>query len=248
MLSPSARASMKAIAEESGVSIMTVSRVFNGSGKVAAATEEKIRLVAERLQYRPNRLVRGMQSGRTGLIGVVMPSGLGFYSGVLEGIHNHLTGQNANLVLSLVHGDWGASAIEEEREILHRLIELRVEGIILRPVNDEATPVYFEEIIQTRNNYDKDVFNGDIGRVSGIDHAESRLTVAFDGGEKAEYAFDELDELTPAYAITVHKSQGSEFPAVVIPLSTQYYLMLQRNLLYTGITRGRRLVVLIGQK
>ncbi len=105
-----------------------------------------------------------------------------------------------------------------------------------------------DKVLQTRNNYDKDVFNGDIGRVCKIDHAESQLVVEFDSGQRVEYGFDELDELTPAYAITIHKSQGSEFPAVVIPLATQHYLMLQRNLLYTGITRGRKLVVLIGQK
>lgn len=105
-----------------------------------------------------------------------------------------------------------------------------------------------DKVLQTRNNYDKDVFNGDIGRVTDIDHHESCLTVTFEGGAAVQYDFDELDELTPAYAITIHKSQGSEFPAVVIPLATQHYLMLQRNLLYTGVTRGRRLVVLIGQK
>ncbi len=105
-----------------------------------------------------------------------------------------------------------------------------------------------DKVLQTRNNYDKDVFNGDIGRIRKIDHDQSELTVDFDNTEPATYAFDELDELTPAYAITIHKAQGSEFPAVVIPLATQHYLMLQRNLLYTGVTRGRQLVVLVGQK
>lgn len=129
----------------------------------------------------------------------------------------------------------------------------RLQGI-LNPNTDDGierfgwTFLPGDKVIQTRNNYDKDVFNGDIGRVCEIDHAESRLFVEFDGGEVVEYGFDELDELTPAYAITIHKSQGSEFPAVVIPLATQHYLMLQRNLLYTGITRGRKLVVLVGQK
>lgn len=141
---------MKAIAEEAGVSIMTVSRVLSGKGKASAATAKRVRKIAERLQYRPNRLVRGIQSGRSGLVGVVMPSGLGFYSGVLEGIHDFLAGHNANMVLSLVHGDWGEHSVEEERKILHRLVELRVDGIILRPANDEATPIYFEEILQRR--------------------------------------------------------------------------------------------------
>jgi exodeoxyribonuclease V alpha subunit len=103
-----------------------------------------------------------------------------------------------------------------------------------------------DKVIQTENNYDKDVFNGDIGLVSAIDPAERLLKVQFDG-RAVEYNFNELDELSLAYAITIHKSQGSEFPAVVIPVSTQHYMMLQRNLIYTGVTRGRKLVVLAGQ-
>jgi exodeoxyribonuclease V alpha subunit len=104
-----------------------------------------------------------------------------------------------------------------------------------------------DKVIQTRNNYDKDVFNGDIGQIVKIDAVEREVTVKFDAREVA-YDYGELDEVALAYAITVHKSQGSEFPAVVIPLATQHYLLLQRNLVYTGMTRGKRLVVLIGQK
>lgn len=103
-----------------------------------------------------------------------------------------------------------------------------------------------DKVIQTQNDYDKEVFNGDIGQVTAIQPAERQLTVTFDLRELT-YDFGELDELTLAYAITIHKSQGSEFPCVVIPLSTQHYLLLQRNLLYTGTTRGQKLVVLIGQ-
>lgn len=104
-----------------------------------------------------------------------------------------------------------------------------------------------DKVIQTRNNYDKEVFNGDIGRVTKVDEEEREITITFDGREVA-YDFNELDEVSLAYAITIHKSQGSEFPAVVIPLTTQHFLLLQRNLLYTGITRGRQFVVLAGQK
>ncbi len=104
-----------------------------------------------------------------------------------------------------------------------------------------------DRVMQTRNNYDKNAFNGDIGRILRIDPQEREATVDFDGREVG-YDFGELDELSPAYAITIHKSQGSEFPAVVIPVSTQHYMMLQRNLIYTGMTRGRKLVVLIGEK
>jgi LacI family transcriptional regulator len=142
------RASMKMIAREVGVSLMTVSRAMNKTGYVAAETARRIQEVADRIQYRPNRLVRGMQTGRTGLVGVVMPAGLGFYSGVLDGIHDHLSERDAGLLLSLVHGNWEKRAIDEEQKILHRLIELRVDGIILRPANDEATDLYFDEIVQ----------------------------------------------------------------------------------------------------
>ena len=104
-----------------------------------------------------------------------------------------------------------------------------------------------DKVIQTENNYDKDVFNGDIGQIRKIDPAERELKISYDGRE-VTYDFGELDEIALAYAITIHKSQGSEFPVVVIPLATQQFLLLQRNLVYTGITRGKKLVVVIGQR
>ena len=104
-----------------------------------------------------------------------------------------------------------------------------------------------DKVMQVENDYDKDVYNGDLGMVSRIDMEESEVSVEFDGREVI-YGFGDLDELVLAYATTIHKSQGSEYPAVVIPLSTQHYPMLQRNLVYTGVTRGKRLVVLIGQR
>jgi len=104
-----------------------------------------------------------------------------------------------------------------------------------------------DKVIQTENDYDKDVFNGDIGQVVKIDPVEREVTIRFDQREVV-YDFGELDEISLAYAITIHKSQGSEFPAVVIPLAMQQYLLLQRNLVYTGMTRGKKLVILIGQK
>jgi exodeoxyribonuclease V alpha subunit len=102
-----------------------------------------------------------------------------------------------------------------------------------------------DRVMQIRNNYDKDVFNGDIGQVLHIDYPAEEITVRFDYVE-ATYNFDELDELELAYSITVHKSQGSEYPVVILPMTTQHFIMLQRNLLYTAITRGRMLVVLVG--
>ena len=104
-----------------------------------------------------------------------------------------------------------------------------------------------DKVIQTENDYDKDVFNGDVGTIERIDPAEHEVTIRFDE-RRVQYDFGELDEVSLAYAVTIHKSQGSEFPAVVIPIATQHYMLLQRNLIYTGITRGKKLVVLIGQK
>ncbi|MDR2549821.1 MAG: ATP-dependent RecD-like DNA helicase [Desulfobulbus sp.] len=103
-----------------------------------------------------------------------------------------------------------------------------------------------DKIIQTVNNYDKEVFNGDIGRILEIDPDEGLLWVDYDG-RRVEYAFGELDEVALAYATSIHKSQGSEYPAVVIPLAMQHYLLLARNLLYTAVTRGKKLVIVIGQ-
>jgi exodeoxyribonuclease V alpha subunit len=104
-----------------------------------------------------------------------------------------------------------------------------------------------DKVIQTENNYDKDVFNGDIGIVEKVDTVEQEVTIRFDD-RPLKYDFGELDEVSLAYAISIHKSQGSEFPAVVIPLAMQHFMLLQRNLIYTGITRGKRLLVLVGQK
>jgi exodeoxyribonuclease V alpha subunit len=104
-----------------------------------------------------------------------------------------------------------------------------------------------DKVMQIRNNYDKDVYNGDIGRILSIDREDQEVTVDYDG-KRVQYDFSELDEIVLAYAVSVHKSQGSEYTAVVMPLLTQHYMMLQRNLLYTAVTRGKKLVVLIGTK
>lgn len=103
-----------------------------------------------------------------------------------------------------------------------------------------------DKIIQNINNYDKDVFNGDIGIITNIDLEESIVQINFDG-HIVSYDFNELDEIALAYATSIHKSQGSEYTAVVIPISTQHYMLLARNLLYTAVTRGKKLVIIIGQ-
>ena len=104
-----------------------------------------------------------------------------------------------------------------------------------------------DKVMQIENNYDRAVFNGDIGFIAKIDHDEGEVSIDIDG-RTVLYPFGELDEIVLAYATTIHKSQGSEYPAIVIPVLTQHYPMLQRNLLYTGMTRGKRLVVLVGQR
>jgi exodeoxyribonuclease V alpha subunit len=124
----------------------------------------------------------------------------------------------------------------------------------LNPPGDRAEIEYFgctfrvgDRVIQNINNYDRDVFNGDLGIIRDINRIEQVITVQFEG-RAVVYEFGDLDELTLAYALSIHKSQGSEFPCVVIPLHTQHFPMLRRNLLYTAITRGRQLVVLVGSR
>jgi exodeoxyribonuclease V alpha subunit len=104
-----------------------------------------------------------------------------------------------------------------------------------------------DKVIQTENNYKKEVFNGDIGIIEKIDAVEQELSIRFDD-RLVQYEFGELDEVSLAYAVTIHKAQGSEFPAVVIPVAMQHFMLLQRNLIYTGITRAKRLLVVIGQR
>ncbi|MFW6005482.1 MAG: ATP-dependent DNA helicase, partial [Desulfonatronovibrionaceae bacterium] len=104
-----------------------------------------------------------------------------------------------------------------------------------------------DRVLQIRNNYEKDVFNGDLGWIESYEEEDSELIVDFEG-RKVVYDADEADELVPAYAVSVHKSQGSEYPAVVMPVVTQHFMLLQRNLIYTGLTRARQLAVIIGSK
>jgi exodeoxyribonuclease V alpha subunit len=104
-----------------------------------------------------------------------------------------------------------------------------------------------DRVIQTENDYNRDVFNGDLGVIEKIDRIEQEMVVNFEG-RQVQYDFGDLDELSLAYVLSIHKSQGSEFPCVVIPLHTQHYMMLRRNLLYTAVTRGKKLVVLVGTK
>ena len=103
-----------------------------------------------------------------------------------------------------------------------------------------------DKVMQIRNNYDKEVFNGDMGRITSINLTDRDLVVCFED-RNVLYTFEELDELVPSYAISVHKSQGSEYPVIVLPILSQHYVLLQRNLIYTGVTRGKQLVILVGE-
>jgi exodeoxyribonuclease V alpha subunit len=108
-----------------------------------------------------------------------------------------------------------------------------------------------DKVMQIRNNYDKDVYNGDVGRISAISAEDGTVTVSFSAGTDSfaiEYGTVEIDELVLAYAVSVHKAQGSEFPCVVMPVVTRHFMLLQRNLLYTAITRARQLCVLVGSR
>jgi exodeoxyribonuclease V alpha subunit len=104
-----------------------------------------------------------------------------------------------------------------------------------------------DKVMQIKNNYDKEVFNGDIGKIVRIDFENQEISITFDG-RSVDYDYTDLDEIVLAYAVSVHKSQGSEYPAVIIPILTQHYMLLQRNLIYTAVTRGRKLVVIVGTR
>jgi exodeoxyribonuclease V alpha subunit len=104
-----------------------------------------------------------------------------------------------------------------------------------------------DKVMQIRNNYEKEVFNGDIGRITSMDEEMREVMVTYDG-VPVPYDASDLDEIVHAYAISVHKSQGSEYPAVILPLLPQHYLLLQRNLIYTAVTRAKKLLVIVGSK
>ena len=139
--------SMKQIAERAGVSMMTVSRVLRNETNVAQATEQRIRTIADQLGYKPNRLVRGMQSGRSGIASVVMPVRHAIGPMILEGIYDYLNEKDMMMSVDLIHGNVGERAIVEQGKVINRLLETRVDGFILLPVNEEVSPLYFKEIV-----------------------------------------------------------------------------------------------------
>ena len=144
-------------------------------------------------------------------------------------------------ILTPMHrGTVGAGNLNME---LQKLLNPVEDGVIRGNRNFRVN----DKVMQIKNNYDKEVFNGDIGRVKRIDQENQDVVISFDGRD-IPYDYTDLDEIVLAYAVSVHKSQGSEYPAVVIPILTQHYILLQRNLIYTGVTRGRKLVIIVGTK
>ena len=135
----------------------------------------------------------------------------------------------------------GIAGIRNFNSVLQRALNPGREGITFGSVGYRAR----DKIIQNRNNYDLNIFNGDIGSIVSIDSENAKLRVRFDN-ETVELARSDLGDVSPAYAISVHKSQGSEYPIVVIPLLKQHFMMLQRNLLYTALTRGKEKIYLVG--
>lgn len=168
-------------------------------------------------------------------------------STILDLVHNRLPARfrfnpmdDIQVLTPMHRGIVGASNLNHE---LQMLLNPNDRKVIRGPREFRVS----DKVMQIRNNYDKGTFNGDIGRIISIDHQDQVLMIRYDGRDVA-YDFTHLDEIIHAYAVSVHKSQGSEYPAVVIPVVTQHYMLLQRNLIYTAITRGKKLVVLVGSK
>ena len=168
---------------------------------------------------------------------------------ILEIVHNRIPKRfgldpirDVQVLCPMNRGDLGA-------RMLNLQLQAALNGDESRPAITRFGWTYRmgDKVMQTANDYDKDVFNGDIGFVRTVDLDAQEIVIDFDG-RPVTYDCGELDEVSPAYATTIHKAQGSEYPAVVIPLATQHYLMLRRNLVYTGITRAKQLVVLVGQR
>lgn len=166
---------------------------------------------------------------------------------VLDLVKNHIPRRfhfdsmdEIQVLVPMHRGEVGGTALNEKLQE------------VLNPEGDEVTRRdrtfrVGDKVMQVRNNYEKEVFNGDIGRVIKAS-AEGRELIAKFEERSVHYEANELDELMPAYAVSIHKSQGSEYPAVVVPLLTQHYIMLQRNLVYTAVTRGKKLVILVGSR
>jgi exodeoxyribonuclease V alpha subunit len=229
-----------------------------GSGAVPVARLTEIFRQAAESQIVTN--AHRVNTGRMPNLGATKSDSTDFYfveardpedgvAKIIEIVKNRLPGRfgfdpikDVQVLCPMNRGGLGARALNVE---LQRALNPATDDLFVERFG--FTYRVGDKVMQTENDYDKDVFNGDLGYVRHIDPDAQELVIEFDGAP-VDYQFGELDEVALAYAISVHKSQGSEYPAVVIPLMKQHYMMLRRNLLYTGITRGRRLVVLVGQR
>jgi exodeoxyribonuclease V alpha subunit len=155
--------------------------------------------------------------------------------------------REVQVLCPMYRGPAGAGALNER---LQGALTPAREGLAERRFGGRVYRVG-DKVMQLRNNYDKGaagVFNGSVGVVTAVSLEDQELRVLLDEDEEVAYGFDELDELTHAYAVSIHRSQGSEYPCVVVPVTTSAWLMLQRNLLYTAVTRAKRIVVLVGSR
>ncbi|MFO7560025.1 MAG: ATP-dependent RecD-like DNA helicase [Desulfobacterales bacterium] len=148
--------------------------------------------------------------------------------------------EDIQVLTPMNRGIVGAGNLNQE---LQKALNTETEGVLLGNRNF----LKGDKVMQIRNNYDKEIFNGDIGRIKAISHENQEVIICFDGRELS-YDYSEMDEIVLSYAVSVHKSQGSEYPVVVLPVMNQHYILLQRNLIYTAITRGKKLVVMIGTR
>jgi exodeoxyribonuclease V alpha subunit len=162
----------------------------------------------------------------------------GLLAGKLKSRFNIDPATQAQVLTPMQRGGLGARALNVE---IQKLLNPAGESV----ERFGSTFRVGDRVMQTFNNYEKDVYNGDMGQIIALDPEEQELWVDM-GGHRVSYRFSELDEIVLSYAVTIHKAQGSEYPCVILPLHTQHYMMLQRNLLYTGVTRGKKLVILVG--
>jgi exodeoxyribonuclease V alpha subunit len=227
---------------------------------IASKTVPVARLTEVFRQAGQSRIVRAAHAVNQGHLPETSPSGSGDFYFIEVNEPVTILDRIVTMVRERIPARFGLEALKDVQvltpmnrsELGTQALNARMQSVLNPPGQAEVSRFETtfrvgDKVLQTRNNYQKEVFNGDIGRIVSVDADERELLVEFDGRPVA-YDFGELDELTLAYALSIHRSQGSEYPAVIIPLHTQHFMMLQRNLLYTGITRGKRLVVLVGSR
>jgi exodeoxyribonuclease V alpha subunit len=230
---------------------------------IGSRTVPVVRLTEIFRQAGHSWIVRAAHAIKEGEIPESAPAGKGdFY--FIEADHPEgIIDRILTMVRERIPGKFGLDPLRDVQvltpmnrsELGAQALNLRLQGVLNPPMRTAGAEVQRfgwtfrvgDKVMQTQNNYNKEVFNGDIGRITAIEESARTVVIEYEGKE-VPYDFGELDEITLAYSLTIHKSQGAEYPAVIIPLHTQHFKMLQRNLLYTGVTRGKKLVVLVGRR